>query len=274
MKFQWLLRKLVAGVLSFSILTTGAVSLTQTTYAAPAAQVQASPLVHVVKYGDTLSAIAATYGTSVQALMKLNHLSSTMIYVGQRITILGEALPGSGIGTIYTAVAGDSLSALARRFNTSVSSIMNANGLRSTLIYVGQQLAIPRDFPAPNGNPGPFPPGTDPGPVYPVSYVVQWGDTLSGIAQRYGTTLAAMMEVNQLSSSAIYVGQRLTISVATLPDAPNIPYQVQRGDTLSALAQRYQVSVESIMSINGLVSPLIYVGQTLLIPQSLGYPNS
>ncbi|MFN8445950.1 MAG: LysM peptidoglycan-binding domain-containing protein [Caldilineaceae bacterium] len=56
--------------------------------------------------------------------------------------------------------------------------------------------------------------------------------------------------------------------------SPYITYQVQRGDTLSALAQRYQVSVESIMASNGLVSSLIYVGQTLQIPQSLGYPHS
>ena len=126
------------------------------------------PIVHLVRSGDTLAAIAQRYGTSVQALMTLNHLTSTVIFVGQRLVIATEPIPSDGIDTRYTVQPGDSLSALAARFNTTVSSIMQANGLRSTIIYVGQILIMPCDFPALVG-------------LFP--YVVQPGDSLSALAQ-------------------------------------------------------------------------------------------
>ncbi|MCB0064599.1 MAG: LysM peptidoglycan-binding domain-containing protein, partial [Caldilineaceae bacterium] len=160
--------------------------------------------------------------------------------------------------TTYTVQRGDTLSAIARRYDSSVQALMSANGLTSTNIYVGQTLVIP---------------GTNqPGPIYPITYVVQPGDTLSSIARRYDTTVQALMQVNNLRSTNIYVGQRLTISVASDPNQPVIYYTVQRGDTLSSIARRYDVSVEAIRAANGLRGNTIYIGQRLLIPNSLGYP--
>ncbi|MEZ4682828.1 MAG: LysM peptidoglycan-binding domain-containing protein [Caldilineaceae bacterium] len=115
--------------------------------------------------------------------------------------------------TTYTVQRGDTLSAIARRYNISVQALINANGLTSTTIYVGQTLVIPG--------------GSEPGPVYPITYVVQRGDTLSTIARRYDTTVQALMQVNHLQSTTIYVGQRLTISVAADPNQPVIYYTVQ-----------------------------------------------
>lgn len=161
--------------------------------------------------------------------------------------------------TIYVVQRGDTLSSIARRYNISVQTLMSYNGLNSTTIYVGQQLAIPGS--------------SDPGPVYPTVYVVQRGDTLSSIARRFDTTVQALMQVNKLSSTTIYVGQRLTISVASDPNQPLIYHTVQRGDTLSNIARRYNVTVAAIRATNGLTSDTIYIGQRLLIPNSLGYPT-
>lgn len=260
MKLKQLVGKQLGAALFALVLLTGGAILPGATVAKAAVMTvpPSAPISYVVHAGDTLSAIAQRYGSSVQALMNLNQLTSTTIYVGQQLVIAREQLPGTGIDTLYTVVRGDTLSALAQRYNTTVSSIMNANGLSSTTIYVGQTLAMPRDFPA--------------GPIYPVSYVVRAGDTLSGIAQRYGTTVQAMIEVNQLSSTLIYIGQPLTISVATAPDMQPTRYIVRRGDTLSGIAQQANVTVASIMALNGLTSTMLYVGQTLLIPVSLGYP--
>lgn len=96
--------------------------------------------------------------------------------------------------TIYTVRAGDTLSAIARQYGTTVQAIMAANGLTSTRIYVGQRLVIPD--------------GTTP---QPVRYQVQWGDTLTKIAQRFGTTVQAIVAANGLPSTRIYAGQWLTI---------------------------------------------------------------
>lgn len=158
--------------------------------------------------------------------------------------------------TVYIVQRGDTLSAIARRYGVTVQALVSYNSLSSTTIYVGQRLLIPGQ----------------PAPTYPITYIVQRGDTLYKIACRYDTTVAALMQVNNLRSETIYVGQRLTISVANDPNQPLIYHTVQRGDTLSAIARRYNVSVAAIRATNGLMSDTIYVGQRLLIPNSLGYP--
>jgi LysM repeat protein len=96
-------------------------------------------------------------------------------------------------------------------------------------------------------------------------YVVQWGDTLSAIARRYGATLQALMAYNSLTSTTIYVGQRLLLPGANNP-GPAITHVVQRGETLFRLARRYGTSVAAIKTANNLRSDTIYVGQRLLIP--------
>lgn len=159
--------------------------------------------------------------------------------------------------TVYIVQRGDTLSALARRYGVTVQALVEYNSLSSTNIYVGQRLLIPGQST----------------PTYPITYVVQRGDTLSKIAQRYDTTVAALMQVNNLRTETIYVGQRLTISVASDPNQPLIYHTVQRGDTLSAIARRYTVSVAAVKAANGLTNETIYVGQRLLIPNSLGYPT-
>ncbi|MEZ4662760.1 MAG: LysM peptidoglycan-binding domain-containing protein [Caldilineaceae bacterium] len=160
--------------------------------------------------------------------------------------------------TVHVVQRGDTLAAIARRYGTTVQALMSYNSLRTTTIYVGQRILIPT---------------SQPDPTYPITHVVQAGDTLAKIAARYGTTVQALMQVNNLRSTIIYVGQRLTISVAVDPNAPMIEYFVQRGDTLNKLAQRFDVTVQAIMAANGLRTTTIYVGQRLLIPQSLGYPT-
>ncbi len=159
--------------------------------------------------------------------------------------------------TVYIVQRGDTLSAIGRRYGVTVQALVTYNSLTTTNIYVGQRLLIPGQ----------------PAPTYPISYVVQRGDTLYKIAQRYGTTVAALMQVNHMRSETIYVGQRLTISVAGDPNQPAIYHTVQRGDSLSAIARRYNVSVAAIRAANGLKHDTIYVGQRLLIPNSLGYPT-
>lgn len=113
-----------------------------------------------------------------------------------------------------------------------------------------------------------------------VVYVVQPGDTLTGIAARYGISLARLAAANGLRWNAwVYVGQRLIIpGAAPIPGAPSVPsgstYVVQRGDTLSSIALRYGTTVAALMAANRLANPnFIYVGQRLVIPSSVAAPT-
>jgi lipoprotein-anchoring transpeptidase ErfK/SrfK len=97
---------------------------------------------------------------------------------------------------------GENLSRIAARYRTTVSAIMQANGLgNANFVWVGQRLTIPG---SPQGGGSVPPAGT--------VHVVQRGETLSSIARRYGTTIAAIMQTNGLSNANfVWVGQRLRI---------------------------------------------------------------
>jgi len=136
---------------------------------APAAPAAAPPVgaggQYTVVRGDTISAIAARFGVTTQAVLSANGLGwSSIIYPGQTIAIPAGGRPATSdapappaapsaapsAGTSYTIVAGDTLSALATRFGTTTAAIMAANGMgSSTIIYSGRTLVIPSGTAAP-----------------------------------------------------------------------------------------------------------------------------
>ena len=100
---------------------------------------------------------------------------------------------------------------------------------------------------------------------------MQWGDTLYSLAQRFNTTVDAIVALNGLqNASYIRVGQVLRISGTASPTpapATGGEYTVQAGDTLYSIARRYGTTVEAIQSANGIINPwYIRVGQKLIIP--------
>ena len=99
-------------------------------------------------------------------------------------------------------------------------------------------------------------------------YVVQSGDTLSGIAQRFGVTVQELCEWNNISNpNYIYVGEVLKLSGSTGSSGSNQQtYTVQSGDTLSGIAQRFGVTVQELCEWNNISNPnLIYAGQVLRV---------
>lgn len=96
------------------------------------------------------------------------------------------------------------------------------------------------------------------------TYVVQAGDSLWLIAQRYQTTVDAIKRLNGLTSDLINVGQILKIPFSQAE--AYIEYTVRSGDTLWLLSRRYNTTVEAIKKANGLTSDLLSIGQKLKIP--------
>lgn len=96
-----------------------------------------------------------------------------------------------------------------------------------------------------------------------ISYTVQAGDSLWLIAQRYGTTVDAIKQVNGLTGNVLQIGQILRIPVS---QNPYVEYTVRSGDTLWDLARKYGTTVDAIKQANGLTSNLLQIGQVLRIP--------
>jgi LysM repeat protein len=172
---------------------------------------------YTVVSGDSLYAIARRFGMTIDELKALNRLTSNVLSVGQRLQVMVDApSPGwpsagssspAGTGVSYTVVRGDTLSGIARRFNTTVEEIKRLNGLTSNTLSVGQRLRVGGSQ-APSG-----PSGGDPAPpsTATAGYTVAPGDTLFGIASRFNTTVDELKRLNALTSTALSVGQRIKV---------------------------------------------------------------
>ncbi|HIE4241369.1 TPA: N-acetylmuramoyl-L-alanine amidase AmiB [Serratia marcescens] len=111
-------------------------------------------------------------------------------------------------------------------------------------------------------------------------HVVKRAETLSGIADSYGTTMAALRDLNKLKKDGVWVGQRLkvpagkaaavttTVAKAKTPTKKTSKHKVARGDTLSSIASRYGVSVGDLKRVNNLKSDVAPLDRTLTIPQA------
>ena len=105
----------------------------------------------------------------------------------------------------------------------------------------------------------------------PSSYTVARGDNLSQIAERFHVSLSALKSANNLGSSSIQVGQKLTIPSSLALPASQISYRehtIARGETLSAIADKYSIPLQRILETNQLNNDTIQAGQTIKIPSS------
>jgi LysM repeat protein len=186
-------------------------------------------------------------------------------------TMLTTVAPANGApldqgSVVHVVEWGETLFRIAQRYGTSVDAISAANGIANpTRIYAGQRLVIPSAAaPAVPANAG-------------ATHVVQAGENLYRIAVRYGTTVRALVELNGIYNPGhIAAGQTLVIPGSpTLPAAAYQPqhaattHTVQRGETLTAIAHRYGVTVWTLAQVNNIANPaLILPGQVLVVPRT------
>ena len=123
---------------------TSTTNTTNTSNQSSSTSTKTQNIVHIVKSGETLSAIASKYGVSVENIKKWNNLSSDKLSIGQKLTINPTTKSNNNSSTqkMHTVKSGETLSSIANKYNTTVDAIMKANNLKSTKIYVGQKLKI------------------------------------------------------------------------------------------------------------------------------------
>jgi LysM repeat protein len=174
---------------------------------------------------------------------------------------------------------GDALSSIARRSGVSVAQIKKWNGLHGDLIRVGQRLVVARPTIGPSRDDGidwtpPFDYGAEPPPrrEAPIAardprsavatrlseqpdskkgrariYRVQQGDTLTEIALRHDTTVADLLAANPgLRADRIYPGQTIDVG----EPRPEVVFRLERGDTLLAVSERYDLSPKDLARWN------------------------
>ena len=137
---------------------------------------------------------------------------------------------------IYTVKKGDSLWKIANKYNTAVEKLKSANNLKTNTLSVGQKLVIP---------------SISVSPEVSDTYIVQKGDSLWSIANKFNMTVSEL-------------------KILKIKDSSNngkTTYTVQKGDSLWVIANKYGITTEELKSYNNLTSNLLSIGQVLKIPQ-------
>ncbi|MBB5172521.1 LysM peptidoglycan-binding domain-containing protein [Texcoconibacillus texcoconensis] len=177
---------------------------------------------YTVKAGDSLSAIARRFDTTVDELRRLNNLSGDLLRVGQTLTVTGkgeeelpdQASPSEEETTTYTVRAGDSLSAIARRFDTTVDELRRLNNLSGDILRVGQTLTVSREAQSKEESPSS---GAEVTKKY-TTHTVRSGDNAWRISVQYGIPMLELLSENNLTlNSTLSIGQVLQIPVYNVP---------------------------------------------------------
>ena len=168
---------------------------------------------------------------------------------------------------VHRVRKGETLSGIARRYRTSVGRIMRANNLRkSSFIVAGKKLKIPQK--------GTTIARADTSVKVSTGstfvHKVRSGDSLWNLAKRYGTTTQKIQNLNGMRKTNLYIGQKLVIPEYRIVQSPaktdKNQYLVRRGDSPYKIARRHNMSLASLLRINGLTPrSKIYPGQLLLV---------
>ena len=264
-------------------------------------------------YKDATAWLTGRYATDPSYGTKLNNVISAYNLTqydtpatngntgGNNNNNTGGGTPTSDV--YHTVQAGDSLWALASKYNTTIANIKSWNNLSGDTIYVGQKLIVKKGSAGGTSgsstNNGTSTGGNNSGGSGSTGntyYTVKSGDTLSAIAFRHGISLADLRAWNNISGDLIYPGQKFIVKKGSAGGTSggstnngtstggnnsgssgstgNAYYTVKSGDTLSAIAFRHAISLADLRAWNNATGDLIFPGQKLIVKKGTSAGNS
>ncbi|MPX31961.1 LysM peptidoglycan-binding domain-containing protein [Moraxella catarrhalis] len=271
----------------------------------PASRPKPKPESYTVRAGDSLTSVAATHGLTVGQLASYNNLANDAhILIGQRLWLVAGKVKRQPVSAqtpsrqststantnsaTHKVSAGESLTAIARKYNISLHALAKENGLSVTDgVLIGQTLKLPSDAKTANNTMANT--SSSPSVNKPESYTVRAGDSLTSVAATHGLTVGQLASYNNLANDAhILIGQRLWLVAGKVKRQPvsaqqtsqatqstknnqstqsTATHRVQSGESLTAIARKYNISLHALAKENGLsVTDGVLIGQTLKLP--------
>ncbi len=223
-------------------------------------------ITYTVKEGDTLYSIAKKFNTSISDLITQNHLDNNLLVPNQILTIPKNSTPiiehiGSDICDMeikdkdpiydtYIVKKNDNLYTIAKKFNTTVAKLIYINNLKNNLLSLNQKIKVPHHS------------------ANTINYIVKKQDNLYQIASNYNVTPKQIMDLNNLTSTSLTVGQTLKIPTFSTSDRNSYEiYIVKKEDSLYSISKKFNTTVAIIKKENHLVNNLLTIGQSLIIPK-------
>ena len=210
-----------------------------------------------VAEGDRVIDIATRFGISPATIIRANGLADAeKLGIGQELKILAIS------GRMHTVGEGDSVLKLAEKYRVIPEAIVAANRLDdANLIRPGQELLIPmseqEERAAAEAEAAP------PRPLKPINHIIEAGDTIVGLATKYGVSTESIHWANSFSNAdSVAIGQSIVV-----PPVSGIIYKVEEGDSLVSVASRYEASATDIIKVNGVADPFVVrPGDLLVVP--------
>uniref|UniRef100_UPI000AF853DA LysM peptidoglycan-binding domain-containing protein n=1 Tax=Moraxella canis TaxID=90239 RepID=UPI000AF853DA len=247
------------------------------------------PESYTVRAGDSLTSVAAAHGLTVGQLASYNNLANDAhILIGQRLWLVSgkvkpqpivaqqtpsrQSTPAANTNpATHKVSAGESLTAIARRYNVSLHALANENGLSVTDgVLIGQTLKLPSGAQSENSAPSRSEntrtsstrASTNTNIGATENYTVKAGESLTILSNRFGVPISDLAAANGLASNAnLRIGQTLKVPKLTTT------YTVKAGDGLIALARRYGISTQELAKMNNLEPTAdLRIGQVLTVP--------
>lgn len=214
--------------------------------------------IHTVAMGDTLWKIGNKYGVTITDIANYNNLNKDeYLVIGQKIIISTNSskppIDNDENKIIHIVEAGDTLWKIAQYYDVTIDAIALENNIDTNqYLSIGQKISIPTQKQDPDNS----------------THIIQPGDTLWKIAQKYNTSIDAIVNANNISANDyLLVGEKLMIP----KEDPNTneqytTYTVQTGDTLWKIAQSFGTTIEDITTLNQIdENDYIVEGQELKI---------
>lgn len=259
--------------------------------------IQMADLTHKVKRGETLTEIGRKYSISVDELKSINQLTNNNIAVGQELLVtaaratvetrvepkpsIAQAAPAQQAPTAqntnltHKVQSGETLAAIAKKYNTTVAKLQQNNGLQGANIRAGQVLNITGTNEAnvatntPQGNSN-----ATTTIVNTQKYKVERGETLLTIAQKHNIKLDDLRKLNQFTTDNIKAGQEILVPAKALLAQSNAPqankqiHTVAPGDSFYSISKKYGCSIDDLMKWNNKTNARLNAGEKLVV-----YPN-
>jgi LysM repeat protein len=264
-------------------------TIAQNSLTRPVADVKTT---HKVQKGETLFTLSKLYGKSIDELRALNNLKDAKIVIGQEIIVekpveiaqhVSTVKPNVAVAekeeTTYKVTKGETLSSIARKFDTTQDELISLNQLASNKILAGQELkvAVQKTAVASSAVPAAASGTKQPASINePVSHKVAAGESLFSISKLYNISIDELKAHNNLSTNKLQQGQTLqipgnasSVTTITVTKAKSTPayafHKVRSGETLSSIALKYNCSINDIKKWNKKSSDKLSLGDKLKI---------
>jgi len=246
---------------------------------------------HKVQKGETLFTLSKLYGKSIDELKAMNNLKDAKIFLGQEILIekpveVAQHVPtekpkvavAEKEETTYKVKKGETLSLIARKFDTTQDELISLNQLTNNKILAGQELKVAEQKTAVASALVSVDASVASQPTSinePVNHEVTAGESLFSISKLYNISIDELKAHNNLSTNKLQQGQTLQIpgnaSVTTIAatKAKSSPayafHKVRSGETLSSIALKYNCSINDIKKWNKKTNDKLSLGDKLKI---------